>query len=65
MFINKCDTSEPDFPCFRGREFVCPLNQEISLISAVRTLFLLAVGTGVGQSEGRDGVLLLVNVHSL
>lgn len=50
--MNKCDTSEPDFPGFRGRKYVCPLHQEMLLIPAVRTLFLLAVGTGVGQSEG-------------
>lgn len=40
MTMNNRDTNnEPDFPGFRGREYVCPLHQEVmSLIPAVRTL---------------------------
>lgn len=67
MTMNNRDTNnEPDFPGFRGREYVCPLHQEVmSLIPAVRTLFLVAVSTGVGKSEGWNGVLLLVNEYPL
>lgn len=39
-FMNKYDTDEYDLPALRGKEYVCPLHQEIKLlIPSVRTLW--------------------------